>query len=434
MARIQATAQAQSTQMSRPLASRGVFARNDQIVAAASHIDEARLNRGRLERLRTVIKSYDCAGVLLADPMNIRYATGTRNMAIWTLHSPGRYVFVPTEGPVVMFEFATSMHLDRGNPLIDELRPSTSFFYFMAGSRSGEKAQAWAAEIFDLVQTYGGGNRRLGVDRCDPLGAFALQQLGLSLFDAQEPLELARAIKSPDELAAMAVSMAVCDLGCEAMRQNLRPGITENQLWAILHDANIAHNGEWIECRLLASGPRTNPWFQECSDRVIQAGDVVGFDTDMVGPFGYLSDISRSYICPDEGYGSPAASDEIRHYTQLAQEQVLFNAELIRPGMGFREFAKKSWQVPEEFLANRYMSMVHGVGLVDEYPSIACAMDFADWGYDGVFEANMVVSVESYIGRVGGGCGIKMEQQVLITETGAIPMSNLPFADSLMIV
>ena len=244
------------------------------------------------------------------------------------------------------------------------------------------------------MRLYGGGNRRLGVDRCDPLGAFSLQEGGLSLFDAQELLELARAVKSPDELAAMAVSMAVCDLGCEAMRQNLRPGITENQLWAVLHDANIAHNGEWIECRLLASGPRTNPWFQECSDRVIQPGDVVGFDTDMVGPFGYLSDISRSYICPDEGYSSPAASDEIRHYYQLAVEQVQFNCDLLRAGMGFREFAEKSWQVPEAFLPNRYMSMVHGVGLVDEYPSIACAMDFADWGYDGVFEANMVVSVE----------------------------------------
>ena len=42
--------------------------------------------------------------------------------------------------------------------------------------------------------------------------------------------------------------------------------------------------GEWIECRLLTSGERTNPWFQECSDRVIQTGDIVAFDTDLIGP------------------------------------------------------------------------------------------------------------------------------------------------------
>ena len=433
MSRIQNSAKFNQPLDEKPLSVRGVFPRNAAIIDAALKIDEGKLNRGRLERLRTLMADYDCAGVLLSDPMNIRYATATRNMAVWTMHSPGRYVFVATEGPVVMFEFASSIHLAQGNPLIDELRPSTSFFYFMVGSRGEEKATVWANEIAELVQQYGGGNRRIGVDRCDPLGAFRLQGLGLEIFDAQEVVELARAIKSPEELAAMAVSMAVCDLGSETMRQSLRPGISENQLWGILHDANIAHNGEWIECRLLASGPRTNPWFQECSDRIINPGDTVAFDTDMVGPFGYLSDISRSYICPDEGYRRVQATDETKRLYDLAVEQVHYNCSIIQPGMGFREFAEKSWKVPPQFLPNRYMSMVHGVGLVDEYPSIAYAIDFDAWGYDGVFAENMVVSVESYIGHQGGSSGIKMEQQVLITANGAVPMSQLPFEGSLMI-
>ncbi len=36
------------------------------------------------------------------------------------------------------------------------------------------------------------------------------------------------------------------------------------------------HNPYRIETRLLSSGPRTNPWFQECSSRKIEAGDLVG--------------------------------------------------------------------------------------------------------------------------------------------------------------
>ncbi len=72
------------------------------------------------------------------------------------------------------------------------------------------------------------------------------------------------------------------------------------------------------------------------------------------------------------------------------------------------------------------MMMIHGVGLVDEYPSVAYARDFADWGYDGVFEENMVVSVESYIGEGGGKEGVKLEQQVLITPNGTVPLSNTP--------
>jgi Xaa-Pro aminopeptidase len=112
---------------------------------------------------------------------------------------------------------------------------------------------------------------------------------------------------------------------------------------------------------------------------VIQAGDLVAFDTDMVGPLGYLADISRSWVCP----GKKPTGEQRRLYA-IAEEQVLFNMSLIKPGLSFGDFAETCWPVPEEFLANRYMMMIHGVGLVDGYPSVAYARDFADWGYDGV--------------------------------------------------
>ena len=57
----------------------------------------------------------------------------------------------------------------------------------------------------------------------------------------------------------------------------------------------------------------------------------------------------------------------------------------------------------------------------------------ADWGYDGQFEENMVVCVESYIGADGGPQGIKLEQQVRITRTGADVMSKAPIVDALEI-
>jgi Xaa-Pro aminopeptidase len=212
------------------------------------------------------------------------------------------------------------------------------------------------------------------------------------------------------------------------MRAALVPGITENQLWSLLHETNIAHGGEWIECRLLASGPRTNPWFQESADRVIEAGDVVGFDTDLVGPFGYLADISRSWICP----GGRKPTDRHRRLYDLATQQVLHNIALLRPGLTFREFSERCWPVPEAYVPNRYMMMLHGCGFVDEYPSIAYAADWDEWGYDGVFAENMVVSVESYMGEVGGHDGIKLEQQVVIGANGARVMSRTPFVDALV--
>ena len=396
------------------------------LMARIGAIDESALQRWRLDRLRAELRRRDFAGALLADPINIRYATGLRNMAIWTMHAGGRYVFVATDGPVVMFEFASTRHLAEGSEMVDELRDGTPWIYFLAGPRSGEKASIWAEEVASLVEQHGGRNRRLAIDRCDPPGTERLLARGIQLFDVQEAIEQARAIKSPQEIACLQASMDVCDLAIDRIRAALQPGITESQLWAVLHETNIAHLGEWIECRLLASGPRTNPWFQECSDRVIEAGDIVGFDTDMVGPHGYLADISRSYVCPGK-----RPSDAQRRMYAIAQEQVLFNVERLRPGLSFREFAETCWPVPDDYVPLRYMTMIHGVGFVDEYPSIAYAVDFADWGYDGTFEENMVVSVESYIGEVGGGDGVKLEQQVLITEGGARPFSRTPLVDAI---
>jgi Xaa-Pro aminopeptidase len=396
------------------------------LVTRSQAIDQVALREYRLDRLRAELRKRDYAGALLSDPINIRYATGTRNMAIWTMHAPGRYAFIATEGPVVLFDFAATRHVNDGIEAVTELRDSTPWFYFLAGPRVSEKAAIWADEIIGLLRQHGAGNRRLAVDRCEPLGAMRLQAAGIELFDVQEPIEQARSVKSAEEIECLQLAMDVCDLAVARIRASLVPGLTENQLWSVLHETNIAHGGEWIECRLLASGERTNPWFQESGNRVIRAGDVVAFDTDMVGPQGYLADISRSLVCPGR-----EPTNRQRMLYDLAQQQVLTNIDKLRSGLSFREFAETCWPVPERYFPNRYMMMVHGVGLVDEYPSIPYAQDFAGWGYDGLFEEGMVVSVESYIGETGGADGIKLEQQVRITPRGAVPMSRSPFTDAL---
>ncbi|HXV24133.1 MAG TPA: Xaa-Pro peptidase family protein [Alphaproteobacteria bacterium] len=407
------------------------LARNTPALGLCDHsvqIDMAALRAWRLERVRDELRRRDYGACLLYDPINIRYATGSRNMTVWTLHNAARYCFIPTEGPIILFDFHGCGHLSEGLETIAEVRPTTSWYYFGAGPRMAERAVKWAIEIADLVHTYGGGNRRLAMDHCDPLGFAALSKEAIEVHDAQGPLEMARAIKSPMEVALMGAAVAVAEAGISAMREALKPGMTENALWALLHEANIRLGGEWIETRLLASGGRTNPWFQECSDRIIRAGELVAFDTDLIGPFGYCADISRAFFC---GPGRP--SDEQRALYGLALEQIHYNMELLKPGLGFRELAEKAWRIPNAYWGNRYSVVVHGVGMADEYPHVGHLDEFTSgMGYDGVFEANMAVCVESYIGAEGGAEGVKLEQQVLITENGVQLLSPYPFEEELM--
>ncbi|MGF1631959.1 MAG: M24 family metallopeptidase [Kiloniellaceae bacterium] len=390
-------------------------------------VDLVALRAWRLARLRAELRARDYAGALLYDPINLRYACDARNMAVWSLHNAVRYVFVPTEGPVVLFDFHNCAHLSAGNEIVAEVRPGIGWFYFAAGDRCAEFAGRWAAEVAELVRRHGGGNRRLAIDKCEPLGVAALTALGIEIFDGQEVMELARRFKGPEEVACLKASVAVCEQAMGAMRQALTPGMTENQLWSVLNQVNAAEGGEWIETRLLAAGARTNPWFHECGNDVIRAGDMVSFDTDMIGPYGYCADISRSFLC-----GEVQPSDEQRRLYQLAWEQIHFNMDLVKPGLGFRELAERAWRLPASCAANRYSVVVHGVGLCDEYPAVVYLEDFDAAGYDGVFEAGMAVCVESYIGEEGGHEGVKLEQQVLITETGIEPLSTFPFEYALL--
>jgi Xaa-Pro aminopeptidase len=124
------------------------------------------------------------------------------------------------------------------------------------------------------------------------------------------------------------------------MRAALQPGITENELWAILAYTNIAMGGEWLECRLLTSGQRTNPWLQEASDKVVKAGELVAFDTDMIGNFGYCADISRTYLCEPERPTAKQcelyrlAFDELHHNMALLKDRAPSkqNALPVSPG------------------------------------------------------------------------------------------------------
>ncbi len=387
----------------------------------------AALRQYRLGRVQAELKARDIAACVLLDPLNIRYATDSVNFQIMQMHLPSRYAFVPAEGKAVVFDLGNWSGGSEATETVGEYRISTPVAHFFAGPDVEARAKHWAAEIAELVRANGGGNRRLAIDRTEPANFHALAAEGLELVDAQRPMELARAIKSAEEIGHMTRSVEVAELGMARMREALRPGMTENQLWALLHETNIANGGEWIDCRLLASGERTNPWGQECSDRVIQAGELVGFDTDMIGPEGYCADISRTLFC---GPGAP--TDAQRDLYKTAVEHIAHNMALLRPGLSLRELAEKSWPIPEIYQANAYPEIVHGIGMCDEYPAIPPLHLWDYLGYDGVIEENMTLCVESYTGAAGGREGVKLEQEVVVTADGCRLLSSFPYEDDLM--
>ncbi len=382
--------------------------------------DRSAIRRYRLERVRSQLRAAGCDGALLYDPLNIRYATDTTNMSIWTMHNAVRYAFVAADGPVVLFEFSKGEFLDTHSEVVDEIRPGLSYVYFYAGARSEEVAADWAQEIVDLLAEHGRGERRLAIDRIDVGGVRALESHGVRLVDAGELMEEARVVKSSEEIAAMRCAVHACEAAIAEMRAAFEPGVTEMALWSVLQAGNFARYGEWIETRLLASGPRTNPWYQEASSRRVQAGDLMGFDTDMVCAYGACVDISRTWLCGG-GRPTPAQHD----VWSLAAEQIERNIELHQPGASVSEIVERSWY-PSLDDYNCYTVLSHGVGLCDEYPSVFTRERWGRTGYDAELRPGTVMCVEAFVGPKSGGEGVKLEEQVLITETGYERLSTYP--------
>ncbi|RUM99654.1 aminopeptidase P family protein [Pseudaminobacter arsenicus] len=405
----------------------GALAEDEWRRAGIADPDLAAMRRYRLERIRTELKRRDYAGALLYDPVNIRYATDSTNMQLWVAHNPTRHCFVATEGPVVLFDYFSCEHLSDHSGVVDEVRPAISWMYLYSGDLTDMKVRRWAAGIEELVREHGGGNRRIAVDHLDAEGVTELARRGIKIGNGEAVMENARLIKSPDEILCMRRAIVTCEAAMGEMEEALRPGISENELWAELHRGNIARGGEWIETRLLSSGPRTNPWFQESSSRIVEAGDLVAFDTDLIGPYGFCADLSRTWLCGDE-----TPSDEQRYLYRIAAEQIAFNTELMKLGVSFRGLVERAKNPPPDCFPTRYGVLYHGVGLADEYPTLPHAADWTEDTPDGVLEPGMVLCVESYIGRLGGHEGVKIEEQILITETGNEKLSNYPLDDGLM--
>ena len=379
-----------------------------------------RARRWRKHRIVEQIRTADCGAMLLYDPVNIRYALDVCNQQVWSLHNPFRYALIFHDGYAVDFESFNNQHLVKALETVNEVRPATSWFYFVAGEMLEGQVKRWAGEIAELMHSRGAGNV-IAVDKLEPLGTRALEQHGLILTEGQKLTEHARSIKSAEELELIKWTIRVAEAGMARMYENSLPGKSEQEIWAELHYENIRSGGEWIETRLLSAGPRTNPWFQECSDYVCQAGDMLAFDTDMVGPYGYCADVSRSWTI-----GHWAMTNAQAEIYKTALEQIEHNLNLLRPGLSFAEFNDRSWRIPKKYLAGRYPATVHGVGMADEYPLIPTHADF-DPHYGGHFEENMVVSVESLIGEDGGREAVKLETQVVIEKGGAQRLDRFPW-------
>ncbi|WP_416972175.1 M24 family metallopeptidase [Streptomyces sp. 4F14] len=385
-------------------------------------IDVKALQAERLARAQAGMKAAGLAAALLFDPANVRYATCDGQFLVANLHCPYRWALVFAEHDPILWDGAEQVHLSRLH-WGGEIRTAEGFAFFGSGLHSRRVAKRAIAEVVAALQERGLREEPLGVDRVDAVAFLELAAQGIEVIDAVPVLETARAVKTPTELDVHRDNARLVDEAVAAFLHHLKPGRTENELWADLAHETFSHGALHAEARLLCSGPRTNPWMQEATHRVVQNGDLVAFDTDLVGPFGYLTDISRTYLCGDR----PATAEQ-REVYRAAYEFVHESIPEFVAGRSFAELGEMlGKRIPEKYRQQRYPFIAHGCGAADEYPVITMKDH-----HPGMIESGMVLSVEGYMGAVGGTEGAKFEEQIIVTEGAPELISHAPADERLL--
>jgi len=391
-----------------------------------------RMREYRWKRLTHHIVQRGYGGLLMFDPLNIRYATDSTNMQLWNTHNPFRAVLLCSDGYMVIWDYKNSPFLSEFNPLVKEQRSGADLFYFDRGDKIDIAADKFSNEVRTLITEHSESNMRLAVDKIMLHGLRSLEAQGFEITEGEEVTEKCRSVKGEDEILAMRCASEACENAVAIMEQKARIDVpkgntSEDDIWAVLHAENIKRGGEWIETRLLASGPRTNPWFQECGPRIVQNNEIVAFDTDLVGSYGICVDISRTWWIGDQ-----TPRPDMIYAMQHAHEHIMYNMDLLRPGIHMRDLTFNAHKLDKNFQNGKYGCLMHGVGLCDEWPLIAYPDKFVEGAYDYVLEPGMVLCVEALVSPENGDFSIKLEDQVLITENGYENLTKYPFDPILM--
>ena len=238
--------------------------------------------------------------------------------------------------------------------------------------------------------------------------------LGVVPVLATDVLRTLRMVKDPAEVDALRKAGAAIDRVHARVPEFLAPGRTEADVAADIAEAIVAEGHSEVAFIIVGSGPHGADPHHECSDRELQAGDIVV--VDIGGPYepGYNSDSTRTY-----SLGEP--DPEVARRYSVLQHAQRAAVEAVRPGVTAEQVDAAARDVlAAEGLAEAFVHRTgHGIGLsVHEEPYIVAGNSLP-------LQEGMAFSVEPGI-YFAGQWGARIEDIVIVTADGALSVNNRP--------
>ncbi len=392
-------------------------------------IDFRRLHDYRLARVRAALSQSGLGALLSFDQHNIRYTTSTV-IGEWARDKLTRYSLLTGNGDPYIWDFGSAARHHRlYAPWLrgDHCRAGLLGLRGAVGSDLALFKEA-AKEIKSILSAEGVADMPLGVDVVEPPMLFALQEQKIEVRDGQQAMLAAREVKNIDELTLLNMAAAMVDGVYQDIAEALKPGVQESQIVALATKRLYEMGSDCVEAINSISGERCSPHPHNFTDRLIRPGDQAFFDV-IQSFMGYRTCYYRTF---NVGRATPAQ----RSAYKKAREWMDRVIDLLKPGMTTDKVAAKLPKAQDAGFASEMdafgLNFCHGLGLgLHERPLISRLNSFRE---PIELKAGMVFAVETYCPASDGISAARIEEEVILTPTGAkiislYPAEELPIAN-----
>ncbi len=334
----------------------------------------------RIENLREKLKSLDLQGMIITNPVNIRYLTNinaegvlliTRRENVYI--TDGRYIetvnkALTIEDEVIVYDIKELIKEDYEN------------FFTFCENIGFEETNLTYAKYKEYIHKY-----------------------KINNFEETEGLlEKIRIIKKEEEIDCIKKACLITDNCFEHLKKFIKIGMTEKEIAFEIEKFFLTNGADGLAFEtIVASGANSSMPHAVPTDKKIEKGDPITIDMGCKYK-GYCSDMTRTVF-------AEYVPQFIKPVYDLVLKNQLRVLEEMKEGTNLKIIAKS---VESEFKlngTNMIHSLGHGVGLeIHEYPYISTKYDF-------ILKENMVITNEPGI-YITNRFGVRIEDTVLITK------------------
>jgi Xaa-Pro dipeptidase len=402
------------------------YARGPFGVDWEARIDFGRLRRHRTEAVRRALIASDLDALLLWKDENVRYLTSLRAQLIaGKMTSLNGVLLTRESGPVLLCSGGEIDKASMGMSWLTAVHPIPIM-------EQRELVDAFVkSTLVPLLSELGVSEGRVGVDQVNYslVEAMRTHLPDLEPADGDTLMQQVRLVKSPDEIAIIHEACAIGDAVTQRAIEGTRAGRRENEVAGDAMQTLYYLGGEMahVITPFVASGEHMSPPHRICTDKIIRNGDLCFIDIGAMWN-GYFADIGRTTVT-----GRPTKQQK-QIYTAV-YEGLMAGIEQMRPGSTTQDVADT---IIAKVAAHGYgdnmfsLFIGHGIGMgANEPPYIGETMPGSTIVE---FKPGMVFAVEPlvWVPDVRGGGGVRIEDMVLVTESGPEILSRVEYEDRLL--